>query len=223
MDSGPDGAAALAQAAQAHRLVAALVVAAARAGAEPATLPALRERLLLQQARFAEVAAANGVSVPALAPTPAEVAGARAALGDLSAASVAEACATGASTLDLADRLLAEPGSVRFAGPPPTPTPGGSPPPAGERATAWPRNALIYGAYALVVLVMQLIIFLGVADELSGVFWAPLCGLAFPVIAWVAGYLTIGKAPRSPRVGALICFAPNVVLCCGLGLLAWVR
>ncbi|GAA1753928.1 hypothetical protein [Luedemannella helvata] len=219
VDSGPDGVAALSQAAQAHRLVAALVVAAARAGAEPAALPALRERLLLQQARFAEVAAANGVPVPSLAPTPAEVSGARTALGDLSAATVAEAVTTGASTLDLADRLLAAPGSVRFADPPaPAPAPA-----AGNAGTAWPRNALIYGAYAGIVLVMQLIIFLGVADEISGVFWAPLCGLVFPVIAWVAGYLTIGRAPRSPRLGALICFAPNVVLCCALGLLAWVR
>ncbi|WP_344132148.1 hypothetical protein, partial [Luedemannella flava] len=58
VDSASDGATALAQAAQAHRLVAALVVAAARAGTEPESLPALRQRLLLQQARFAEAAGA---------------------------------------------------------------------------------------------------------------------------------------------------------------------
>ncbi|MFC7482100.1 hypothetical protein ACFQX7_21635 [Luedemannella flava] len=85
------------------------------------------------------------------------------------------------------------------------------------------RNALIYGAYALVVLVMQLIIFLGISDELTGVYWAPVCGFVFPVLAWAAGFLTIGQAPRSPRLGAVICFAPNLVLCCGLGLLAWLR
>lgn len=214
-----DSGASLAQAAQAHRLVAALVVAAARAGAEPDSLPALRQRLLLQQARFAEVAGAAGVPVPPLAPTPAEIAGAGAALGDLSPAAVADACATAASTLDLADRILAEPGSVRFAGPPPPPPPS----PVVTATASWPRNALIYGAYAAVVLVMQLIIFMGVADEVDGVWWAPLCGLVFPLIAWVAGYLTVGRAPRSPRLGALICFAPNLIFCCGVGFIAWLR
>src|SRR5262249_29639367 len=155
--------------------------------------------------------------VPPLAPAPAEIAAAGTALGDLSPAAVADACATAASTLDLADRLLANPSTVQFTGPTTGPAwpQGEAPEPASQRV--W-RNALVYGAYALVVLVMQLIIFLGVSDEETGVLWAPLCALVFPVMAWGAGYLTVGRGPRSARLGAIICFAPNLVFCCGLGL-----
>jgi hypothetical protein len=213
------GANALTQAAQAHRLVSALIVAAARAGVEPASVPALRQRLLLQQATFAEVAAGHGGVVPPLAPGPAEVTSARTALGDLSPAVVADAFTMAASTLDLADRLLADPASVHFA---PVTTPPARPDGEPAAYTAVPargrmRNALIYGAYALVVLAMQLIIFFGVADEGSAVPWAPVCALVFPLIAWAAGLLTIGRGPRSPKLGALICFLPNLLFCCGVG------
>jgi hypothetical protein len=86
------------------------------------------------------------------------------------------------------------------------------------RAGGRGRNALIYGAYSLVVLAMQLIVFFGVADETSSsVWWAPVCALVFPLIAWAAGLLTIRQGPRSAKLGALICFLPNLLFCCGVG------
>src|SRR5882757_2666702 len=80
----------LTQAATWHRQVAALAAAAQRAGVADDQLPAVRARLLTQQARFAEAAGRTGVALPALAPTPTEIASAAPALGDLSPATVGE-------------------------------------------------------------------------------------------------------------------------------------
>jgi hypothetical protein len=54
-----------------------------------------------------------------------------------------------------------------------------------------------------------------------------------PAFAWAAGWFTVGLAfrpppgtrgvKRTPRLGALICLAPNVVLCGGVGVLFLTR
>ena len=93
------------------------------------------------------------------------------------------------------------------------------------------RNLPIYAAFAFVVLVIQLGL-LATVDETALPVFAPLCLLGLPALAWAAGWLTIGlsfgsesrpeddaeAAPvhRSPRLGAVICLAPNLLLCCWL-------
>ncbi len=95
------------QAAQWHRQVVALTTAAHRAGVGGPELLALQSRLLVQQARFGEVARQDGASVPRLTPTPSEVATAGGDLGDLSAEVVGTTFALASSTLDAADAALA--------------------------------------------------------------------------------------------------------------------
>src|SRR5690606_20133 len=65
--------------------------------------------LFAQQARFAEYAARTGAPLPALAPTPVEIAAAATALGDLSPAAVGQAMRSAHATLDAADSALAVP------------------------------------------------------------------------------------------------------------------
>jgi hypothetical protein len=93
------------------------------------------------------------------------------------------------------------------------------------------RNALIYAAFAIVVLGLQLGL-LATVDETALPVFAPLCLLGLPALAWAAGLFTIGLAfrseseleddadaapvRRSPRLGAVICLAPNLLLCCWL-------
>jgi hypothetical protein len=98
--------------------------------------------------------------------------------------------------------------------------------------TGWPagpRNALVYGGYSLVVLVIQLVL-LAVADEqVTLPLLAPVCLLVLPAFAWAAGWFTVGivfrpppgarAVKRTPRFGAVICLLPNVLLCVGLGAL----
>lgn len=84
------------------------------------------------------------------------------------------------------------------------------------------RNTVVYGGFAAVVLAMQLILMLTVTAGLVLTLATPFCLLFLPASAWVAGWFTIGyvfrqpdrPAPsRTPRLGAAICLAPNLVLC----------
>jgi hypothetical protein len=92
------------------------------------------------------------------------------------------------------------------------------------------RNALIYAAFAFGVVGIQLGL-LALLDETALPVFAPLCLLGLPALAWAAGWLTIGlfsvrpqaeddpaamPVHRSPRLGAVICLAPNLLLCCWL-------
>ncbi len=61
------------------------------------------------------------------------------------------------------------------------------------------RNALVYAAFALGVVGLQLGLFATV-DETALPVFAPLCLLGLPAIAWAAGWLTIGLAFR-PEIG----------------------
>ena len=229
--------AALAQAVVWHRQVAAMVEAADRAGVAAEELPSLRAELTAQAVLLGQAASRNGAPLPALMPTPAEVASAGANLGDLSATAVSAATRTMRTTLAAVQTALTGPetGRTVSAPAPPTnpPTVPHQPSPAQAPTTAVPggrvllRNAGIYGAYAGVVLVVQAILFL-LLDESSLPAAAPLCLLILPAFAWAAGWLTIGAlfAPgtdgtldRSVRAGVLVCMIPNVLLCAGVGVL----
>ena len=137
----------LTQAATWHRQAAALAAAADRVGVADADLPAVRERLAVQQARLA--GAATGSWPLALAPTAADVAAAMPALGDLSPAAVANALTAIAATLDAVDAAL-EGSPQPVAGSTPTPVaPSGAPaigavpwPSAEPPRTDWPPPTL---------------------------------------------------------------------------------
>ena len=216
----------LSQAATWHRQVAALAAAADRAGVATADLPVVRTRLLAQQSRLAEAAARSGAPLPALVPSPSEIATAGAALGDLTEPTVAQTVRTMMSTLDAVDAALGVPTPVLTPlGPPPpvqppTPAPPVSPPPpaqpvpvgpqwtgpAGphgtalvERAGQRPalRNAAIYGGFAITVLAVQLGLFVAL-DDTQLPLTAPICLLVLPAFAWLGGFITIGVLFRSP-------------------------
>ncbi len=216
----------LAQAAAWHRQVAAMVEAADRVGVAIDELPTLRARLTAQAIEFSQAAARLGVALPALVPTPSEVATAGANLGDLSAPAVAAAMRTMAGTLDAVDSAIGQ--GTAPAPPVPTARLAGSSAPAPDfEAVPTPprhrlRHAAVYGAYAFVVLVVQVVLFL-VLDETSGLpLFAPLCLFVFPALAWGAGYLSIAalnptgpdeQPDRSPKLGIVVCLIPNLLLC----------
>jgi hypothetical protein len=105
----------LAQALAWHRQVAAMVEAADRAGVATADLPALRARLSTQSARLVQASTRSGGALPALVPTPTEIASAGPALGDLSSTAVSTAVSSMTATLDSVDVTLAEQASTAGA------------------------------------------------------------------------------------------------------------
>jgi hypothetical protein len=247
-----------------HRQAAALVAAADRVGVAEAELPMVQLRLLDQRARFAEVVAGTDTPIPELVPTPAEIAAAMPALGDLSATAVAAALGAMAGILDAADaalespQLLTEwrvqstwpataelvtrpaPPSLPVPQPPPAATFPKSAVPAPDRSVparprraigTWPaagRNALVYGGYTFAMSVVIGFLFF-VVDEQTLPLLAPTCLLIMPAFAWAAGWLTVGLAfragpgekrvNRTPRVGALICLIPDLLICAAVPLL----
>jgi len=232
----------LTQAAMWHRQAAALVAAADRVGVGTGELPVVQQRLLVQRARLAEAIAAAGPPAPTLEPTPADIAAAMPALGDLSPEEVTAALAAAEATLDAADSVLV---SQRRPVPQPPPpaavpviAPAASPPVTAAVAvrkrrdvTNWPattRNALVYGGYAAAVLVTQFILFT-LFDETELPKLAPCCLVVLPAFSWAAGWATIGlafpggptgpKVNRTPRLGLLINLIPNALLCAGVGVL----
>jgi hypothetical protein len=208
------GSAEIAQAVAWHRQVAALVAAADRAGVAPAELPAVRARLQAQQQRLAETG--QGVT----GPTPSEIAVAGNQLGDLTVGAVNGAIRTAWATLDAVDASLGL--TPRPPGLAPAPAPGRPGPPVAV------RNAAIYGGFATIVSAVQIALFV-LLDESTLPLSAPFCLLVLPAFAWLAGFLTIGvvfrPAPparsvrRSPRLGAIVCLVPNLLLCAVVGVL----
>jgi hypothetical protein len=92
--------------------------------------------------------------------------------------------------------------------------------------TPWLRNLMVYGPYAIAVLLVQLALF-AVVDTGSRYTWAVGWGLLMPVVAFGLGWLTIGfvfggeqgrATERTPLLGAVVCAAPVVVTCMGVGL-----
>jgi hypothetical protein len=97
---------------------------------------------------------------------------------------------------------------------------------AGERPGL--RNAAIYGGFAVTVLIVQLGLFVAL-DDTQLPLTAPLCLLVLPAFAWLGGFITIGalfRSPpggkpvsRTPRLGAVICALPDLLLCAGVAAL----
>jgi hypothetical protein len=231
----------LTQAAMWHRQAAALVAAADRVGVGTDELPAVQQRLLGQRARLAEAVATAGPPAVPLEPTPADIAAAMPALGDLSPASVTAALAAAEATLDAADAAIA---SQRQPVPRPAPAPAPvavSPSPPAPTAVAvrnrrdvtnWPvttRNALVYGGFAAAVAITQFILFTFL-DETELPKLGLFCLVVLPAFSWAAGWATIGlafggggpgdpKVNRTPRLGLLVNLIPNLLLCAGVGVL----
>ncbi|MFU8873864.1 hypothetical protein [Micromonospora sp. SL4-19] len=165
-------------------------------------LTAVRERLASQQSRLREL------NVPAisLVPTPPEVTEAARSMAAGPAAVLA--CLRSArGWADAADDTLAARGLPRLA-----------------RWRAVPRNLLVYGPLALVVPVVQLVLFLAAgAGPVSIV--ALVVGLPMPAVATMVGWLAVGRlfrprpedrVDRTPRFGALVCLIPAVLATAGI-------
>lgn len=92
----------------------------------------------------------------------------------------------------------------------------------------WARNLVVYGPFALVVLIVQIALYL-VAPSGSVPKLALICGLTMPVLAFGLGWVTIGfvygpgKVDRTPIVGVIACLTPVLLTCMGVGVLAIFR
>ena len=88
------------------------------------------------------------------------------------------------------------------------------------------RNAVIYGFYALVGLLVQVGILVAASaneDSLAGRGWVAFLCIVIPLIAFAAGWLTIGvagrprlgddKPVRNPRLGLIVCLSTWLVVC----------
>lgn len=169
-------------------------------------LSGVRARLAPQRAKLL----AQGVPEAALQPSPADVAGAAQAMASGPPAVLA-ALRRARATADAADG--AELGTLQIARP------------HGE-TPAWLRNLIVYGPFAVVVLIVQLALY--VTADTDVVLYAVLCGLTMPAAAFGLGWLTLGlafvpppgeKIDRTPIFGLAVCFAPIVATCMGVGLL----
>jgi hypothetical protein len=189
---------------------------AAAAGEQAQAARSAREELAGVRARLAPQRAkllAQGVPDATLQPSPEEVAGAAHGMAGgppavLAALRHARATANAADETELG-RL-----------------------PVGPRGDtpAWLRNMIVYGPFAVVVLIVQVALYLTADTDL--VLSAVLCGLSMPVAAFGLGWLTIGlafvpapgeKIDRTPIFGLAVCFAPIIATCMGVGLLNLVR
>ncbi|MFR9779288.1 hypothetical protein ACL02O_24930 [Micromonospora sp. MS34] len=165
-------------------------------------LTAVRERLAPQQSRLREL----GVPAISLVPTPPEVTeSARTMAGG--PAAVLAALRGARNWAETADHTLAARGLPRLA-----------------RWPARPRNLLVYGPLALLVPLVQVLLF--VADGTGPASIAALVfGLPMPAVAFMVGWLAVGRlfrpraedrVDRTPRFGALVCLVPAVLTTAGL-------
>jgi hypothetical protein len=173
-------------------------------------LSGVRARLAPQRARLRELGALD----EELRPGPAD-AGAAAQIVGSDPGAVLAALRQARVTADAADAALLGGGG---------PSPTGAQPP-------WLRNLLVYGPFAAVVFVVQLGLYLAV-DDGSLPLYGAVCGLAMPAAAFVLGWAMIGlifppgpggRVERTALVGAVVCFAPVLMLCVGAGALAVLR
>jgi hypothetical protein len=119
-------------------------------------------------------------------------------------------------------------GPVGPVGPAPAPAeppsgPASAPPRPAKGIETWragPRNSMVYGACTLVLLVLQAALFYSV-NETQLSLLSPVCLLVLPAFGWAAGWTLIGvlfepaagtKLNRTPRLGAIVCFGPEVVV-----------
>lgn len=172
-------------------------------------LAGVRARLAPQRARLVRDL---GVPESDLTPQPGEVAAAAQAVAGGPAAALA-ALRLARGTADAADAAMIGSGPA-------------------EPWPAWMRNLLVYGPFAAAVLVVQIVLYL-VAEPGSLPTYALLCGLSLPVLAFGLGWATIGfvfggsgggsgKVDRTPILGVIVCLAPVLLTCMGVGMLALV-
>ncbi|MFG1840863.1 hypothetical protein ACGFH8_20875 [Micromonospora sp. NPDC049175] len=95
------------------------------------------------------------------------------------------------------------------------------------RPRSWParlRNLLVYGPLALVVPLIQVAVYAATGVGAASVA-ALICGLPMPAVAFVAGWVGIGRLfrvspaerlDRTVRFGALVCLVPAVLVTAGL-------
>ncbi|NES14717.1 hypothetical protein G3554_11060 [Micromonospora sp. PPF5-17] len=165
-------------------------------------LTVVREWLAPQQSRLREL----GVPAISLVPTPPEVTeSARSMAGGPAAVLAALRAARGWA--ESADDTLAARGLPRLA-----------------RWPARPRNLLVYGPVALLVPLVQLLLF-AVTGTGPVSIAALVVGLPMPAVAFMVGWLAVGRlfrprpadrVDRTPRFGALVCLVPAVLATAGL-------
>lgn len=179
------------------------------AGEHAATVAAARQELSSVRARLAPQRArlARDFRVPEsdLTPLAAEQAAAmeRVAGGP---PAVLSALREARATADAADNAFVGPGPV---GP--------------DRPLV--RNLVVYGPFALAVLLVQVLLFV-VAPSGSPSMPALLCGLSMPLLAFGLGWATIGfvyggdgvEVDRTPVLGLITCLTPVLLTCAGTGL-----
>ncbi|GAA0815452.1 hypothetical protein [Spirilliplanes yamanashiensis] len=175
------------------------------AAAAQVELTGLQARLAPQRARLAQDV---GVPETDLTPTTTDLELASQAVAGGPAA-VAAALRDARGTADAADAATVRTGRI---------------------AAPWQRNLLVYGPFALVVLVVQVVLS-AVADSQARLGYALLCSLTLPVFAFALGWLAIGvvwggkdaKVDRTPIMGAAVCLAPVLISCMGVGLMSLVN
>lgn len=177
-------------------------------------LTGVRARLAPQHSRLRDA----GVPEADLRPSPADLAAAtRAVAGGPTA--VLAALRHARVTADTADAVLVG-GGADVAGLPRAL--GGI-----DGSPARLRNLVVYGPFALVVLVVQLALYLTASGDSLPV-TALLCGLAMPAAAFGLGWLTIGivfppgadgRVDRAAGFGAVVSAAPVLLTCLGAGVL----
>jgi len=163
-------------------------------------LATVRRRLALQRARLTDIASRAGAPVPSL--------GADVPVPDPPDPATASAMLRAAVTdLDTADATLSEVDTGNVTRGPLPDLPQTS------------RNVLVYGSFALAVLISQLILYFVVSGPVASVA-ALACGATLPAIGFGASWLSIGllygKVNRTPLVGAAVSAAPVVLLCGGI-------
>jgi hypothetical protein len=164
-------------------------------------LAGLRARLEPQRARLVRDL---HVPVEDLTPTADELAGAAATVAG-GPATVLAALREARSTADTADAAVV----------------------ARAKVKPWQRNIMVYGPFAVVVLVAQIVLY-WVADDDARLGYALLCSLTLPVAAFGLGWVGVGIAfggtgrtvDRTPIVGAVVCLAPVLITCMGVGVLS---
>ena len=170
-------------------------------------LSAVRARLGAQQTRLAHDL---GVPVGGLRPRPTDL--------DVAAQTVSGGPAAALAALQQARRTAEAGDALLVEATPPS------------RMRPWARNLLIYGPFAVVVLIVQIALYL-VASPGSVPTYALLCGLSMPVLAFGLGWATIGfvyagepgGVDRTPIIGAIACLTPVLLTCMGVGLASFLN
>jgi hypothetical protein len=171
-------------------------------------LAALRARLAGQQERLRELAHWAQFTAPVLVPEPGELATANAApvSSPASASAALQAAHRVADSIDAQLSMMEDFGEAR----------------------PYLRNAAVYGAYALVAALAQILVFV-LASETSPVAIAAIpCGLVLPVVAFLLGWLTCGLFAAGPgettpdRTAALGLWISALAAVPLFGMIAWV-